>query len=105
MATVVTRDIVADAARNRAQERQPTCRRSSRDDGFALPSAHFVARGGRRTVTANSSDTSTPAVRTPEYQAPAVIALGSVAQVTLGSVGSFLDGNGRGSKKDKGKKK
>jgi hypothetical protein len=31
------------------------------------------------------------------YQPPALIVLGSVQQLTLGSVGSFLDSNGNGS--------
>jgi hypothetical protein len=31
------------------------------------------------------------------YQPPALVVLGSVQQLTLGSVGSFLDNNGNGS--------
>jgi hypothetical protein len=62
-------------------------------------------QGGRRTVTTSRSAITTPAPHAPEYQAPTIVVLGSVAQLTLGAVGSFLDGNGRGSKKGKGKKK
>jgi len=34
---------------------------------------------------------------TAAYQPPALVVLGSVQQLTLGSVGSFLDNNGSGS--------
>lgn len=34
---------------------------------------------------------------TAAYQPPALIVLGSVQQLTLGSIGSFLDNNGSGS--------
>jgi hypothetical protein len=37
----------------------------------------------------------------PAYKPPRLVILGSVAELTLGNTGSFVDNNGRGKKKNK----
>jgi hypothetical protein len=37
----------------------------------------------------------------PTYEPPTLVVLGFVAELTLGSSGSFMDSTGRGSKKPK----
>ncbi len=41
------------------------------------------------------------AVDRPAYEPPTLVILGSVAELTLGNKGSFIDSNSRGQKKKK----